>query len=80
MPDCRARSVAFFSAGYRSILVPMGRDRESEEAVDLAQNGGGIETDGDYTAAVDGMPGTESLVYVDVQGVLGSEQQHTAGA
>ena len=50
-----------------------------EQAVDLSQNGGGIATDADYAAATDGLPGTESLVYVDVQGILTAVQNILPG-
>ncbi len=50
-----------------------------EQAVDLAQNGGGIATDADYAAATDGLPGTESLIYVDVQGILTAVQNILPG-
>ena len=50
-----------------------------EQTVDLAQNGGGIATDADYAAATDGLPGTESLVYVDVQGILTAVQNILPG-
>ena len=41
-----------------------------EQAVDLSANGGGITTDPDYTAATAGLPGTASVAYLDVKGVL----------
>jgi len=64
-----------FAYGVVNDTVVLGLSVKSvEEAVDLAQNGGGIESDSDYTSAVDGMPGTESLVYVDVQGILTAVQ------
>ena len=50
-----------------------------EQAVDLSRNGGGIATDADYAAATDGLPGTESLVYVDVQGILTAVQNILPG-
>ena len=64
-----------FAYGVVNDTVVIGASVKSvEEAVDLAQNGGGITTDADYTAATDGLPGTESLVYVDVQGILTAVQ------
>ena len=64
-----------FAYGVVNDAVVIGSSVKSvEEAVDLAQNGGGITTDADYAAATDGLPGTESLVYVDVQGILTAVQ------
>lgn len=56
-----------------------------EQAVDLSQAGtGGITTDPGYTSAVESMPGTQSVLYVDVQsimsavqGFMGAEQYQT---
>jgi hypothetical protein len=45
-----------------------------EDAVDLQQDGGGITTAPGYTAATNGMPGTETVVYVDVQAILSAVQ------
>lgn len=69
-----------FAYGVVNDTVVLGLSVKSvEEAVDLAQNGGGIQTDGDYASAVDGMPGTESLVYADVQGILTAVQEVLPG-
>ena len=50
-----------------------------EQAVDLSQAGGGIVTDPGYSAAVAGMPGTESVMYIDVQGILTAVQGFLPG-
>ena len=69
-----------FAYGVVNDTVVIGASVKSvEEAVDLAQNGGGIATDADYSAATDGLPGTESLVYVDVQGILTAVQNILPG-
>ena len=69
-----------FAYGVVNDTVVIGASVKSvEEAVDLAQNGGGIVTDADYSAATDGLPGTESLVYVDVQGILTAVQSILPG-
>jgi hypothetical protein len=69
-----------FAYGVVNDTVVIGASVKSvEQAVDLAQNGGGIATDADYSAATDGLPGTESLVYVDVQGILTAVQNILPG-
>jgi hypothetical protein len=69
-----------FAYGVVNDTVVIGPSVKSvEEAVDLAQNGGGIATDADYSAATDGLPGTESLVYLDVQGILTAVQNILPG-
>jgi len=69
-----------FAYGVVNDTVVIGASVKSvEEAVDLAQNGGGIAADADYAAATDGLPGTESLVYVDVQGILTAVQNLLPG-
>jgi len=69
-----------YAYGVVNDTVVLGLSVKSvEEAVDLAQNGGGIETNGDYAAATDGMPGTESLVYLDLQGILTAVQNILPG-
>jgi hypothetical protein len=69
-----------FAYGVVNDAVVIGASVKSvEEAVDLAQNGGAITTDADYAAATDGLPGTESLVYVDVQGILTAVQNILPG-
>lgn len=69
-----------FAYGVVNDTVVLGLSVKSvEEAVDLAQNGGGIQADASYTSAIDGMPGTESLVYVDVQGILTAVQEVLPG-
>ena len=46
-----------------------------EQAVDLSQgNGSAITSDGDFTSATDGLPGTRTLLYVDVNGILTAVQ------
>ena len=73
--DDLAPSGVTFAYGVVNDTVVLGTSAKSvEEAVDLAQNGGGITTDDGYTSATDGLPGTESLVYVDVQGILTAVQ------
>jgi len=69
-----------FAYGVVNDTVVIGASVKSvEQAVDLAQNGGSITTDADYSAATDGLPGTESLVYVDVQGILTAVQNILPG-
>ena len=48
-------------------------------SADEHSENGGIATDADYSAATDGLPGTESLVYVDVQGILTAVQNILPG-
>ena len=46
-----------------------------ERAVDLSQgNGASITSNADFTAATDGLPGTQTLLYVDVNGILTAAQ------
>jgi hypothetical protein len=46
-----------------------------EQAVDLATGtGSSISSDADFSSAVDGLPGTQTLLYVDVNGILTAVQ------
>jgi len=46
-----------------------------ERAVDLSQgNGSSITSNGDFTSATDGLPGSQTLLYVDVNGILTAVQ------
>jgi hypothetical protein len=46
-----------------------------EQAVDLATGtGSSISSDADFSSAVDGLPGTRTLLYVDVNGILTAVQ------
>lgn len=64
-----------FAYGVVNDTVVIGSSPNAVEgAVDLAQNGGGITTDGGYTSATAGLPGTESVVYIDAEGILTAVQ------
>ena len=46
-----------------------------EQAVDLSNGtGSSLTSDADFASAVDGLPGTQTLLYVDVSGVLSAAQ------
>ena len=47
-----------------------------EQAVDLSQgNGSAITSNGDFTSVTDGLPGSQTLLYVDVNGILTAVQR-----
>jgi len=51
-----------------------------EQAVDLSNGtGSSITSDADFASAVDGLPGTQTLLYVDVRGVLSAVQGFLPG-
>jgi hypothetical protein len=46
-----------------------------EQAVDLSQgNGSSITSNADFSSAVSGLPGTRTLLYIDVNGILAAVQ------
>ncbi len=56
-------------------LVVGASVKSVEQAVDLSQgNGSSITSNGDFTSATDGLPGTQTLLYVDVSGILTAVQ------
>ena len=56
-------------------LVVGASVKSVEQAVDLSQgNGSSITSNGDFTSATDGLPGTQTLLYVDVNGILTAVQ------
>jgi hypothetical protein len=58
----------------RALVVGLSA-KAVEQAVDLSQgNGSSITSNGDFTAATDGLPGTQTLLYVDVNGILTAAQ------
>ena len=58
----------------RALVVGLS-PKSLEQAVDLSQgNGSAITADGDFTSATEGLPGTQTLLYVDVNGILTAVQ------
>jgi uncharacterized protein DUF3352 len=58
----------------RALVVGLSA-KAVEQAVDLSQgNGSSITSNGDFTSATDGLPGTQTLLYVDVGGILTAVQ------